>query len=248
MVNVVWLSANEFGYRLLETAIDIECIEAIITLKENAKTVIYDKPKKSWECLGRSIPIYKIEDINKEGALLKKLAPDLIVMCGWRQIIKKEILDIPKKGVIGFHPTLLPKGRGPAPIINSILNGVKRSGVTMFHVKEGVDNGDIIGQETFTIREDYHADDVYNEMIFWGKRLLDKYLLLLSVGKAPRTQQNEEEATTFNRRSVKDNEIDLEKESAEEIYKKIRAFSKPYLGAYIKKDGKKLIIWRAELQ
>ena len=70
---------------------------------------------------------------------------------------------------------------------------------------------------------------------------------MLIKGKAQRNLQDESKATFFEKLSLKDNEIDLNKESLEIIYKKIRAFSKPYKGAYIKRNGKKLIIWSAEL-
>ena len=96
---------------------------------------------KKWSDFNRKI--YPITSINDELSLLKGLNPDLIIMCGWRQILSREILVTPKHGVIGFHPTLLPAGRGPAPIINTILKGFDETGVTMYHVSEKLDDGDI---------------------------------------------------------------------------------------------------------
>jgi len=248
-MDIVWLSANKFGYELLKEAIKIKDIKvkAIITLSENSKTVMYDGVKKGlWYRFG--IDVLEIENINEEKKILEKLKPHLVVMCGWRQIIDKDILDIPKKGFVGFHPTLLPKGRGPAPIINSILCGFKESGVTMFYVGEGLDDGDIIGQEKFLISEEDYVEDVYNKIILAGKKLIKKYLPLLARDTAPRIPQDDSKATFFEKRTIKDNKIDLEKENLDEIYRKIRAFSKPYMGAYIEKDGKKLIIWKGQLE
>ncbi len=248
-MKIIWLSTNEFGYELLKEAITIDGlnIEAIIILSDNAKTLIYDsiKPELWYDF---DIKVYKIINLNDETELLKKLSPDLVVMCGWRQIVDKKILLIPKNGFVGFHPSLLPKGRGPAPIINTILEGVKTSGLTFYHVSEGLDNGDIIGQEKFEILDTDHAEDVYNKVITAGKKLIKTYLPLLIKGKAPRIPQNDSDATYLPRISLKNNHIDIEKESIEEIYNKIRALSKPYKGAYIKKNGKKLIIWKAELE
>ena len=252
-MKVVWLSANRLGYELLKEAVKLEGIEvsAIITLSDKASTVMYDGiGKDKWQQFisqGRGIKLCETADINRERYLIEYLSPDVIVMCGWRQIVSKEILDIPKLGVVSFHPTLLPKGRGPAPIINSIIEGIRKSGVTMFYAAEGVDNGDIIGQEPFEISDTDCAEDIYEKVIAAGKALIRKSLPLLAAGKAPRKPQEENDATYFKKRTLKDNEINLEKETPEEINRKIRALSRPYKGAYIKLGNKKLVIWKAKL-
>ncbi len=248
-MNIIWLSANLLGYELLKEAIKVKkaSINYLITLSKDSKTIMYDSVEnEKWHELG--IEVIEVNKINEEDKIIRKLKPDLIIMSGWRQIIDKNILDIPKKGFIGFHPTLLPKGRGPAPIINSILNEFKESGLTMYYVSEGLDDGDIIAQEKFIIENDDYAEDVYNKVIEAGKKLIREQLPLLIEGKAKRISQNEEEATIFEKRTIKDNEINLEKEDINEIYKKIRALSKPYRGAFIKKNNKKLIIWKADVE
>jgi len=247
-MKVVWLSANRFGYELLKEALKLDKIEivAIMTLSDKATTKMYDGIDKSrWNEFG--IPVYRIENINEEEDLLRTISPDVLMMCGWRQIIKNNILKIPKKGMIGFHPTLLPKGRGPAPIINTILKGIKKSGVTMFYVDDSLDGGDIIGQTGFEIKNNDYASDVYEKVIEGGKSLIKEFLIMVANGSAPRIPQNESEATYLEKRSLKGNEIILEKETPEQIYRKIRALSKPYKGAYIKLGDKKLIIWKADL-
>jgi len=247
-MDIIWLSANKFGYELLKETLKIKDanVKAIITLSRKSNTVMYDGiESKKWHDFG--IEVIETYDLNKIKEKIKKTSPDLIIMCGWRQIIGKEILSIPKKGFIGFHPSLLPKGRGPAPIINSILEGFKESGVTMYYVSEGLDDGDIIGQEKFVINENDHAGNVYEKVIEAGKKLIAKNIPLLLEGKAKRKPQNNRKATYFKKLILENNEINLD-ESLENIHRKIRALSKPYRGAYIKKYGKKLIIWRAEME
>lgn len=244
---VLWLSANKLGYELLKEATKIKDVEiiAIITLSDKATTVMYDGiEREKWHEFG--IKVFEIELVNEEIEIIEKLSPDIIIMCGWRQIIDKKVLDIPKDGFIGFHPTLLPIGRGPAPIINSIIEGFKETGLTMYFVSEGLDDGDIISQAEFQILENDYAQDVYDKVIEAGKELIKENLPLLISGKAPRTLQKYSEATYFKKRTLADNLIDIKNESLEQIYRKIRALSKPYKGAYIEKNGKKLIIWRAE--
>ncbi|KAF1076906.1 formyltransferase family protein [Methanogenium sp. MK-MG] len=255
-MRILWLSANKFGYELLLESQkiidkhDIENIETvgIITLGNTASTRMYDAidPEKSWYDFG--CPVFKVDNINNHISLIEDLQPDLIIMCGWRQIIKKNVLKIPPKGVIGFHPTLLPFGRGPAPIINTILLGVKESGVTMYFVDEGTDTGDIIGQEQFFVNDDDYAMDLYNKIIISGKKLIKKYLPLIAMDSNPRIPQNNKEAFIFPKRNFDDNEIDLIHNSPDLIMKKIRAFSEPYDGAHITLDNKKIIFWKAEIK
>ncbi|MBN1645711.1 hypothetical protein JW868_01590 [Candidatus Woesearchaeota archaeon] len=256
-MKIVVLTANKFGYEIIQKALEVgsASIKAIITLDEDATTVMYDSiPGKKWQALAKKhrIPLHYVKKINDEQELLDKLGPDIILMAGWRQILSKEILQKPRKGVVAFHPTLLPKGRGPAPIINSIMQGVKESGVTMFYAGEGLDDGDIIGQEIFMIEEDDYAGDVYEKVIAAGRALIEKYLPLIINNKNPRIKQDEEKATVFEKPSLRDNELDLENDTLEQNYRKIRALSKPYNGAYIKRSGKKdtekIIIWKAELR
>ncbi len=248
-MDILWLSANKFGFELLEEAVKIKGIniKAIVTLSGNAMTVMYDGiDREKWREFG--IDVFEVERLNDEQELIRRLSPDFMVSCGWRQIISNEILSIPKHGIIGFHPTLLPKGRGPAPIINSILSGFRESGVTLYHLTEGLDDGDIIGQEVFEIADADHAEEVYMKAIESGRKIVRKYFPMLASGTAPRRPQDNSKATMFKKLELNDNQIDLEKEPAEKIYRKIKALSKPYRGAYIQKNGKKMILWRAELE
>lgn len=242
---IVWLSANEFGYMLLRRiAIGMfkgQVIDAIITLHANASTVMYDYCDKFNDF---NIPTHYIYDINHEDELLEALNPDIIVVAGWRQMIKKELLD--KYTFIGFHPTLLPKGRGSAPIINTILEDFEHTGVTMFYLENNVDSGDIIDQCEFEISSADNARNIYDKVINCGERLIYRNIQKMLDGTLPRISQDDTEATYFKKPNLKDNKIDLD-DDLEYIHKKIRALSSPYNGAYIEKDGKKLIIWEAEL-
>jgi methionyl-tRNA formyltransferase len=247
-VRTIWLSANEFGNELLKTAVDFKELDivAIITLSSQSKTTMYDGvSKEKWQGFG--IPVYETTDINCELDLIRSLNPDVIIMCGWRQILKPELIELPKKGVVGFHPTMLPFGRGGAPIINSILLGLESSGLTMFYVDGGKDSGDIIGQEPFHITSSDYAEDIYNKIIDCGRILVRKYLPLIALGNAPRVPQLEDKAEYLPPVSYVDNEIIPDQDDPEVVMRKIRAFSKPYRGAFIRVRNKKIVIWKADL-
>ncbi|HDS09790.1 MAG TPA: hypothetical protein ENN73_06125 [Firmicutes bacterium] len=248
-MRVIWISSNRFGFEALKYSLTLSGIDIykLIINNEDFKFIVYDGvPRDSWNVL--NINIDEVSTITGAKSMLEKERPDLLIVIGWREIIPEDIISIPKLGTIGFHPTLLPFGRGPAPIINTILSGIKKSGVTMFYLDKGLDSGDIIGQESFEIGENDYAGDVYFKVIKAGKRLLKRYLPLLKNGTAPRIPQDERKVFYFKKPRLKDNKIDLYKDSPELIIRKIRALSKPYLGAYIKTGEKKLRIWKADLE
>ena len=117
----------------------------------------------------------------------------------------------------------------------------------MFHLDDGKDSGDIISQIRISVFDDDYSSDLYNKMIDGGIRLIKRELPKIIIKSSDRIKQNEDIATEFSKPPKDINKIDLDNESLEYIYKKIRALSKPYRGAYIEKDGRKLIIWKAEL-
>lgn len=255
-MKVIWVSANRFGYELLKEVIALRGIniQAIITLAPTSPIKMHDHvtnpsfPQlqyiKPW---GRfKIPVIEVERIHDSVDHLKRLKPDIMFVAGWREKIDKEILDIPKKGTVGFHPTLLPYGRGPAPIINSILNGIKKSGVTMFYFSEGIDEGDIIGQEEFQIESGDYVLDVYRKVIRAGKELMYKFVPKLIAGTAPRIKQSGD-VVIFPKLPSDFNIINLN-DNIELTARKIRALSHPYSGAYLEIGDKRLIIWSAEVQ
>jgi len=237
---MIWISANRFGFELLQEAKKICKIDAIITLKSNSKTKMYDAIEaKQWHATG--IPVYEVDNINEEIDVIKHIKTDIMIVAGWRQIISKDILDEYK--IVAFHPTLLPFGRGPAPIINTILSRLETSGVTMFYMDEGVDSGDIIGQQQFVVGKDDYAIDVYNNVIITGCLLVKKYLKRVEERTSPRRKQRQAHhfsAPTSNQIFINDD--------IETMYSKIRAFSYPYDGAYFKKGNLKLIIDTAKLE
>lgn len=257
-MKTLWMAANITGYEWLKEAQKIPGVNVtdIITLSEDAKTVMYDGvDREVWDEFG--IPVHEIEKTNDELNLIKEINPECIVVGGWRQLVGKEILEIPKKGVIGFHPTMLPKGRGPSPIINSIVEGVTDSGLTMFYYNSELDAGEIIGQQPFLIGDHDYAWDVYQKEVSAGKRLNRKFLPMIAKGNAPRVPQEQlGNPTYFPKRDIATfNKLDLETEDTSSLYKKIRALSQynatekgglSYRGAWLPIGEKRLRIWRAE--
>jgi methionyl-tRNA formyltransferase len=175
-----------------------------------------------------------------------ELAPDLILVAGWYYLVPRELRDIAPKGAIGLHGSLLPKYRGGAPLVWSIINGEKEGGISMFYLDDGVDTGDIIGQKTFSIKDDETIADVLIKLNKAAEQLLEEFLPLLAQDKAPRITQNHAEATVYPQRRPEDGKIDWS-QSAKQIRDFIRAQTRPYPGAFTKIAGKKVIIWDASI-
>jgi methionyl-tRNA formyltransferase len=164
---------------------------------------------------------------------------------GWSQIIKKDILKIPKIGCIGSHPTELPKYRGRAPIPWSIIKGLKESALTFFWLEEGVDTGDILIQKKFPIDINDTAKDVYDKMISVGNEMLKEIYSKFLRGDFPHIPQNPDDfIEEWPARTEKDSEIDWTKSDIE-IHNQIRAVAGVYPWAYTYINGKKLLFKRS---
>ena len=159
--------------------------------------------------------------------------------------IKAEIIKIPKLGVIGSHPTELPKYRGRAPIPWTILKGLKKSALTFFFIEEGMDDGDILDQQFFEIIDNDDAESLYEKMTSIGKTMLLKNLKLIEQGKINRIKQDPTKfIENWPKRIPEDGKINWFS-SAESIHTLIRATTHPYPGAYTIFKTQKLIIWSA---
>lgn len=188
----------------------------------------------------------KIND-RENVELISSISPDYIFVIGLSQLVKKEIIDLAKVGVVGFHPTALPKMRGRAANVWQVLLGVHDAKVSLFFIDEGTDSGDILGQESYVIEDTDYAEDVRRKIGEAAARLSRRVLKQIIDGTLCPVKQNEEEATYLLKRSPEDGQIDW-KQSCKKIHTLIRAVSHPYPGAFGMYDGEhQIIIWRAEV-
>ena len=143
-----------------------------------------------------------------------------------------------------MHPTLLPKHRGRAPLPWAIIYGLKKTGVTMFHIDLEADNGDIIGQEEVPIDIKDDAMSLYKKTLDAHVSLMRRYFPLLAQKKAPRIKQDESRASFWPKRVPGDGIVDWNT-GATHLYDWVRALSDPYPGAFTFYGDKKIILWKA---
>ena len=191
------------------------------------------------------IPILQPEKLKTEEFFneLKSFNPDLICVTAYGKILPKNILELPPRGGINVHASLLPKYRGAAPINWAIINGEKNTGITTMLMDEGMDTGDILLQHEIPIDEEDTGETLSERLSHIGAELLIQTIKLLKENKLSPIPQDHSKATYASMLKKEDGLIDWSK-SAQEIRNLIRG-TLPWPGAYTFLEGKNLKIYRA---
>ncbi len=174
---------------------------------------------------------------------VRALAPDVIVVAAYGQWIPPEVFAAPPFHSLNIHPSLLPRHRGAAPAMSAILAGDTETGVTIILVSEEMDAGDILSQATMPILPEDTTGSLMQKLADLGAALIVDTLPRWLAGQVRPTPQDHSKATWFKRVSKEAGLIDWA-ESAETIWRKVRAFN-PWPSAYTFLNGRRLIIHRA---
>ena len=198
--------------------------------------------------LEADIPVYQPVKIRTPDnvQIIEELAPDVIVVAAFGQIIPKAILDIPRYGCINVHASLLPKYRGAAPIQWAVINGDPTSGVTIMQMGEGLDTGDILYVKELPIEQNETGGSLFDKLSELGAQALVEGLQLLAEGRITPVKQPEESPTPYARMLRKEMGLINWEESAEKIERLVRGLN-PWPSAYTYLDGRQLKIWAAEV-
>ncbi len=176
---------------------------------------------------------------------IKSLQPDLVCVVSYGVILPKSFLEIPPKGCINVHPSMLPKYRGSAPIQWAVLNGDKTTGVTIMYLNEKMDAGDIIIQEETEIGENETSGELWNRLSTVGARLLLESVKKIEAGTVERIKQPEEFtlAPMLNKEMAK---INWNEKKAFEIKNLVRGLN-PIMGTFSFLNNKKIKFWKVEI-
>lgn len=222
-------------------------IAAVFTHEDDPDENCWFGSVKNW-AVQKKIKVYTTEKISSPQWIAKIAAinPDIIFSFYYRKLICHGILDLPKIGAFNLHGSFLPAYRGRCPVNWVIINGERKTGVTLHYMIDKPDAGDIIGQKAVTIELSDTAKTLYDKLCLAAKDLLDEVLPLIKKGQITRQEQNLKAGSYYGGRRPEDGRIDWNK-SAEEIYNLIRAVTEPYPGAFALLDSdEKIIIWWAE--
>lgn len=197
--------------------------------------------------LAHEIPVLQPQKARDPEFLeeLKNINPDIILVAAYGKLLPKEILELPKFGCINVHASLLPKYRGASPIQWAVINGDKTSGVTIMHMAEGMDTGDMILTKEIELAEDETAGSLHDRLAEIGGPLLLEAMDMLETGRAPRIRQNDEEATHVKMLDKAMGNLNF-RQPAVLLERLIRGLN-PWPSAYTKLNGKNMKIWKARV-
>ncbi|MGO1650960.1 methionyl-tRNA formyltransferase [Senegalia sp. (in: firmicutes)] len=180
-MNIIFMGTPDFSVPALEKLYDENySIDLVITQPDKRKgrgKKMLPTPVKS-KALELGINVFQPENINDIEAIekIKKVNPHLILVVAYGQILKEEILNIPKYGCINIHASLLPKYRGAAPINWVIINGEKETGITTMLMEKGLDTGDMLLKEKINIDDNITAGELHDKLMYIGADLIVKTL------------------------------------------------------------------------
>jgi methionyl-tRNA formyltransferase len=194
------------------------------------------------------IPVYQPEKLRDTGnyELLQVLNPDFIIVAAYGQILKQNVLDLPKFGCINVHASLLPRWRGAAPIQAAIAAGDEKTGITIMKMDVGMDTGDMIAQKAIKINKDHTGGSLFADLSELGATFLLETLADYFSGKIVAQPQPEEGITYASMIKKQDGKLDFLSSSAIELERKIRAYQ-PWPGTYMEWNQDRLKVLKAEV-
>ena len=198
--------------------------------------------------LEAGVPVYQPEKIKSESSLdyFRRLAPDVVVIIAYGQIIPASLIAIPRLGWINLHGSLLPKYRGAAPINWAIINGERVTGLTTMQIDAGLDTGPLLLKYQTGIGPNETAPDLYGQLAEAGAPLVAETLKKLDQGEITATPQDNSQATLAPPLKKEDGRIDWFL-SAPKIYNRIRGLQ-PWPGAFTTFRGATCRIWGKPLK
>lgn len=235
------MGTPEFAVPSLKKLIENYDVKAVFTQPDRPKgrgKKLAMSPVKE-VALENDIPVFQPVSLKKEPEYvekLKEIKPDFVIVVAFGQILSEEVLNIPKYACINVHASLLPKYRGSAPIIWSIVNGEKKSGVTTMLMAKGIDTGDMLLKCETDIDPDMTAGELHDILAEKGAGLLLNTIEDFKDGKIKPEKQNDEEASYISVISKDLGEINWNN-NAESIHNLIRGFN-PWPSAYTHYEDK----------
>jgi methionyl-tRNA formyltransferase len=217
-------------------------VALVVTHRDNPKETIWFDSVADLAAL-HGIPTIMPDNPNTPQVIaqIRALQPDFFFSFYYREMLKRELLEIPKHGALNMHGSLLPKYRGRVPVNWAIIHGETETGATLHYMTEKPDNGDIVAQQAVPILPNDTALEVFRKVTVAAEMALDACLTDLLADSAPRIKQDLIKGGYFGGRNAEDGVIDWS-QSAQAIHNLVRAVAPPYPGATTQLIGKPMRI------
>lgn len=245
LANVVVCAYHNVGFRCLEELLAQGVhVSAVFTHEDSPSEEIWFASVREL-ATSHKISCYTTDvNLPENIELLHGIAPDFLFSFYYRSMIHKEVLDIPRKGSLNLHGSLLPKYRGRVPVNWAVIQGESETGATLHYMVEKPDAGDIVDQERVPIEFTDTSLDVFHKVTEAAVRIIRRSWPRLLAGTAQRVPMDLSAGSYFGGRKPADGLIHWEKSSTE-IYNLVRGVTHPYPGAFTFFEGKKVVIWSA---
>ncbi len=249
MMRIVFIGCVQFSFEMLKHLL-LNVSEAEVVGVVTRRQSRFNTDFSPLDSLAEefNVPCYYADETNQieMADWVKKLKPDVIYCFGWSYLLKKDVIDIPPIGVIGYHPAALPANRGRHPIIWALALGLSETASTFFFIDEGTDTGDILSQVFVSIEEKDDALSLYKKLISVALLQVEKFTKALVNNTYLRVSQDHNRANYWRKRTVEDGKIDW-RMPARGIYNLVRALTRPYIGAHCIYQDQEVKIWRTEI-
>jgi methionyl-tRNA formyltransferase len=248
--SVVFMGSPDFSLPTLRALANLYTVAGVVTQPDRASgrgRELKAPPVKTL-ALELGIPVIQPEKLRQPEAMeqLRLWNPDLIVAAAFGQILRKEVLDLPRYGCINVHASLLPRWRGAAPINAAILHGDKETGITIMQMDVGLDTGPMLSQRSIRLTSDDTAGSVFEKLSHLGADLLLETLPDYLGGKLTPIPQPEEGVTYAPMLKKEEGRLAFN-QPAEDLERRVRAFN-PWPGAFMDLDGMPLKVHRARVE
>ena len=219
-------------------------IEAIFTQEDDPHENIWFESVAELAA-ANDIPVYAPEDINHPIWVkrIREMGADILFSFYYRNMVGREILELPPAGCLNLHGSLLPRYRGRCPVNWVLVHGEKETGVTLHHMTPRPDDGDMVGQQRVAIDDEDTALSLHAKLAVAAGELLDRLLPQIRKNRAERRAQDPSAASYFSGRGPQNGEIDWHCNAAQ-VANLVRAVTRPYPGAFSILGNRKCILWQ----
>ncbi len=243
MSSAIVFAYHNVGYRCLSVLLAHGVgVPLVVAHRDNPKENIWFASVAELAAL-HDIPVIMPDNPNTPEVVgqIRALQPDFFFSFYYREMLKRELLDIPQRGSLNMHGSLLPRYRGRVPVNWAIIHGETETGATLHYMTEKPDNGDIVAQQAVPILPNDTAFEVFNKVTVAAEIALHGCLPDLLAGKARAMKQDLSKGAYFGGRKPEDGVIDWSQD-AQSIHNLVRAVAPPYPGATTSLMGKPMRI------
>jgi methionyl-tRNA formyltransferase len=247
-LRIVLIGAVESTRVTLEALIDARCPPALlITLPVERSSMHSDFVDLAPIARRHDIPVLAAVNVNRDEVIaqVQAIDPDFLFVIGWSRLVGRPLCACASRGVLGYHPAPLPKGRGRSALAWTILLGMRETAGSLFWIDEGVDAGPIAAQAFFPLPPRIDLPELISQHMAALGRMLPGLLAKLQAGRIPAKVQDDSEASYFALRRPEDGRIDWSADAGA-VDRLVRAVTRPYPGAFTTYGGDRMMIWRGE--